>query len=181
MSSLKRLLLIPAIAPFILILSISSLNVNQRSRLRILIWTTPEISLGHSIAIAGCLSFFIGTLPYILIALPGYKTQRRLKIPINNSNHPYSFESEVDDNVGQDLTSSAYIQRDVREPLPTIAVPYKVINKNIKSTKKVNSNNYYQSNQSVGTKSSNTFDTDENTTNTEHTNNDWESNTSDQW
>ena len=82
MLSLKKLLLIPAVMPFIAILIISTINLKQRIKLRFLIWTTPEVSIGASLIIASSSSFILGTLPYLLLSGATMTKRRKVKIPI---------------------------------------------------------------------------------------------------
>ena len=52
MSTFQRLLLIPCLAPLLALLAFSATNVGDKTRLRLLVWTTPAMPLGAWTALA---------------------------------------------------------------------------------------------------------------------------------
>ena len=53
MSMFQRLLLIPCLAPLLVLLVLSATNVGDKTRIRLLVWTTPPLPVGGWTALAG--------------------------------------------------------------------------------------------------------------------------------
>ena len=53
MSMFQRLLLIPCLAPLLALLVLSATNVGDKTRIRLLVWTTPPLPVGAWTALAG--------------------------------------------------------------------------------------------------------------------------------
>ena len=53
MALLQRLLLLPLLAPLLLVLLVGALNPRPSLSLRLLIWTSPALPIGVWIALAG--------------------------------------------------------------------------------------------------------------------------------
>ena len=53
MSMFQRLLLIPCLAPLLALLVLSATNVGDKTRIRLLVWTTPPLPVGAWTAMAG--------------------------------------------------------------------------------------------------------------------------------
>ena len=53
MSLFQRLLLIPCLAPLLALLVLSATNVGDKTRINLLVWTTPPLPVGVWTALAG--------------------------------------------------------------------------------------------------------------------------------
>tara|TARA_Y100001968_G_scaffold26958_1_gene21015 strand:- start:636 stop:1187 length:552 start_codon:yes stop_codon:yes gene_type:complete len=142
MNDFKLFKYIPFLSTLIIIIFLSINNQKEDTKLRILIWKTPSLTLGSYLAISSCSGFI---LSYII-------TTGLLKFNQSKSSPEleYKNEIEIDDtnsiantrnNIFYDNT---LIERDIRDPSPTINASFRVIGKTNKKEKKVqNKNNYY--------------------------------------
>ena len=124
MSTFQRLLLIPCLAPLLALLALSATNVGDKTRLRLLVWTTPAMPLGAWTALAAGGGAAGAALTAFLL-LPA---QRPLSQKRYSPVHPnvQETESAVNDSARRSTTNPGP-ERDVREPAPTVSVAYRVI------------------------------------------------------
>ena len=59
MNYIKRFLLFPVLAPFLILIAISFLNHKEPIKLKILLWETPSLTLGSWIALTSTASAII--------------------------------------------------------------------------------------------------------------------------
>ena len=158
MNILKKLLLLTCISPIILVILISSLNINKTVRLKFLTWTTPSLSIGLIMAISSLTSGLLSASSIIIINNEKLAYKRQVHIDPNNPyNKDYNrSEDEIFNSNNQyDIADSEfnYIpERDIRDPSPTVSVPFRIINQpsQPKDIKKQSSNinsdeKYYES------------------------------------
>ncbi len=145
MRTINKALLIPTLLPLILLLFISFINNEKRVQIKLLLWESQEIKLGTFISISTIAGFLIGTFPAFILN-SNYQIKRR-KVIYNpyNSNNSDALEKDLnlydhDDLEENDINHEDYIERDVREPSPTISVPYKVIRMSNQSEIRTESN-----------------------------------------
>ena len=132
MRSINTFLFTLSILPFSLILLISTLNLEKKSNLKVLVWTIPPLELGYLTAIGSTLgfisSFIIVNLPDTnsntfqsrrVISKPEYQTPY-IEQPLGQTNYADNFS---------DFSSFNYIERDPRDPSPTVSIPYKIVQK----------------------------------------------------
>ena len=136
---LQKIIIIPTIILAALIITIASINNSNSSRINFLIWKSPNITLGSWIII----SYSTGAL---LIS--------SLTLLLNNNNDPLKrkvvYEQEPKDDYKYDINEdyrnnmkeeastndeldelnySDISERDINDPPPTIAIPYRIIKK----------------------------------------------------
>ena len=146
---------IPSLATFLLILFLGVFNQKQSTNLKILIWDTPKLSVGTYLAISTGSGFILSYLITANISRLGYSKLTRVtrytygeKVsePIKSNeviNNNYSeYQGDIpSDNQPIDNT---YIERDIKDPSPTINANFRVIgritNENFKIEKE--NNNY---------------------------------------
>ena len=158
MNILKKLLLFTCISPIILVILISSLNINKTVRLKFLTWTTPSLSIGLIMTISSLTSGLLSASSIIIINNEKLAYKRQVHIDPNNPyNKDYNrSEDEIFNSNNQyDIADSEfnYIpERDIRDPSPTVSVPFRIINQPIqpKDIKNQSSNintdeKYYES------------------------------------
>ena len=124
----------PLLTTLLLIIFLSISNQKEYTKLRILIWETPSLALGKFIAISMgtgfILSYFITTN---LAKINNSVTKQSLK---------FKDENKYDDKIEyQNLTSNlkydnTLIERDFKDPSPTINASFRIIGK----TERINSN-----------------------------------------
>ena len=157
MKLIKKISLVTAIIPFIVLLFLSSINLNNKIRLKILIWETPSFSLGTFLAISGTLGFSYSLISIKMLTIPStnfrnkriYKSNQQLTEleEINNyesENESNTFNDEFTENI-----DNKYFERDLRDPTPTISIPYKII----KHKKNINNNSHPDNSESYNSAS----------------------------
>ena len=117
MSALQRLLLLPCLAPFVLVIVLSALTRGTPVRLQLLIWRTPPLPIGAWTALAVSTGAGLAASTALLL-----KPSRQ---PLRRQVHR-AVES-VDREPPSTPPSQVMPERDIREPAPTVAVAYRVI------------------------------------------------------
>ena len=123
---------IPFILTLIVIIILNINNQKEYTKLKILIWNTPRLSLGNYLAIS------VGTgylLSYIVTSSQFKNNKKTVNEPIkykfNNEKNNSSFNSQAINDTKYDNT---LIERDIKDPSPTINATFRVIgNTNIKN------------------------------------------------
>ena len=124
MSMFQRLLLIPCLAPLLVLLALSATNVGDKTRLRLLVWTTPPLPLGAWTALAGAGGAAGAALAAFLVLPSERPLSRKRHSPVQ----PEFSESGHNANESPPRsTANPGPERDVREPAPTVSVAYRVI------------------------------------------------------
>ncbi len=148
----KCVFLIPLLAPLLATVLISLSNLNKPSKLRILTYTLPPISIGLLI-LAGASCGALTMASFITLSSKGnIYPRRRVHIePTYNIGNEEKISSEPLSNQSDSFNDSAAFNsddineilsnRDPRDPPPTISVPYKVV----KRTSQRYSTNAYDS------------------------------------
>ena len=143
---MKKINLIKGI-PFLLTLSILILikfsNQKQYTNLKLIIWDTPSLSLGSYIAISTGSGFILSYIFTTSLAKSNnYKTKQKIKYKqevIEDDNNLYE---KLDNERSYEKN---LIERDLKEPSPTINATFRVItNKNIKEKSSKNDYEIYE-------------------------------------
>ena len=119
MSSLQRWLLVPCLAPLAAVLLASAFNSSGNTRLQLLIWRSPPLPIGAWTALAGLTGAGLSAVSVLLLVPTTPPLRRQRHQPLERP----SPEPEM----GEVVTPPP--QRDVREPAPTVAVPYRIVQK----------------------------------------------------
>ena len=117
--TMRQLLLIPCLAPVLAVLILSVINPGRSISIQILIWRSPVLPLGVWTALAVSAGASIGAGATLLLAPSGKSLRRTLRQPVDGSaeNEP-PLPKQPDPNL---------LQRDIRDPAPTVAVPFRII------------------------------------------------------
>ena len=145
MNLLQKLLLLPCLSPLILALALAGLNWNQPTALRLLTWRSPKLPVGALILLAAAGSAGLTGLAMLTAGGAVSPLRRRVHTPLGwetpgpGAWHPETEEgfrttstpgdqsrSSAENGV-HDVASTAWPERDVRDPAPTVAVSYRVI------------------------------------------------------
>ncbi len=134
MKNLKRLLLLLSLSPIIFSFYVASLNFNKVSNLKILIWESQQQRIGLLFILGSSLGFTLSSLN-IVLATNDYTPNRRKVIRTidegikteDELNSSSDFNKYTADEAFSD--QEYFLERDLREPSPTISVPYKIISK----------------------------------------------------
>ena len=138
--------IIPFLSTFTLIAILNFSNQKVNTKLKILIWNTPSLSLGSYLAISTGTGFIFS---YII-------TTSLAKSIRSNSNKAIKYKKEINkeeeeveytDTNYNNYTENILIEREVNDPIPTINAKFRVIGKteryntNYKNDYNIQSNN----------------------------------------
>ena len=128
---------LPFLSIFLILIILNISNQKEYTRLKILIWDTPSLSLGTYITISagtGLLFSFLITSSFSRVNQLQIKDDLNYKWKIEDNN-------VYDDNSHKSIHDNIYIERDLKDPSPTINASFRVIaNTNRKNE---SSNNNY--------------------------------------
>ena len=127
MTLIRRVLLLPCLLPVLAVLALSAMNRSSTTQLQVLIWRSPPLPLGAWTAIAAATGASLSGVAALLL-IPGRAPLRRtLHQPAGRTAAPDSeiFEPSASATVAP--PPPVMPERDVRDPAPTVAVPYRVI------------------------------------------------------
>ena len=136
----KILKSIPFLLTLIILIILSISNQKQYARLKILIWNTPTLPLGTYLAISGGTGYLIS---YLFISNLGgvYKLKKEKKIKYKYEKQNIQKDSYHESN-NEPIYENTLIERDIKEPLPTINASFRVIGKTNKIEQTIKNNEY---------------------------------------
>ena len=124
MSLFQRLLLIPCLAPLLGLLVLSATNVGDKTRIHLLVWTTPPLPVGVWTALAGA----VGAAGASVAAFLLMPTERPLSRQRRSAVRPeFDQTGHTADEPTSRPSANPGPERDLREPAPTVSVAYRVI------------------------------------------------------
>ena len=141
---------------FIILIILNITNQKENTRLKILIWDTPSLSLGTYITISAGTGFLFSY--FITSSLSRFNQLQtkddlnyKLQIEDNNFYHDNSHKS-IHDNI--------FIERDLKDPSPTINASFRVIGKSNRQneTFKSNPKNEFENSEYSGVSNSQYYD-----------------------
>ena len=121
MKSLQRLLLVPCLAPLLAVLLIAASTPRSTSRIQLLVWNTSPQPIGVWMALAGLAGAGLSGLSALALMPRPPLLKRRLHQPVDAG--PWA-EAEASP---PPRAADPMPERDVRDPAPTVAVPYRVV------------------------------------------------------
>ena len=136
----------PFLLALIIIILISIFNQKQYTRLRILIWNTPSLSLGNYLAISSGTGFILSYIVTSNLA-KNKKTNLKYEIKYKENKEEGEFIQDTDFNNEKNNEISYdnnFIERDVKDPTPTINASFRIISKNSRK-KETPQNNQFNS------------------------------------
>ena len=133
--------IIPFLSTFTLIVILNFSNQKVNTKLKILIWNTPSLSLGSYLAISTATGFIFS---YIL-------TTSLAKSIRSNSHNAIKYKKEINKEEAVEYTDTNYnnynenilIEREINDPIPTMDAKFRVIGKTERYN--TNYNNDYNS------------------------------------
>ena len=129
----------PFLTTFLLIIIVSFSNQKEYSKLKILIWTTPSLSLSTYLSISTGAGFIISYLITTNLAKINQST------PKQSLNYKYSDNDEDSKEYKEKINNISYektlIERNISDPSPTINASFRIIGKTEKSDNFSNNNN----------------------------------------
>tara|TARA_B100000214_G_scaffold360746_1_gene323460 strand:+ start:107 stop:655 length:549 start_codon:yes stop_codon:yes gene_type:complete len=133
--------LIPFLTILIAILAFGFTNQKQSSQLKILIWKTPSLSLGTYLAVSSASGFILSFLITSKIASLKqtninqkiqYKDEKETDYPIENTDKSFNY-----------IYENTLIERDLKDPSPTINASFRVIGKSNANSQRIYNNKQY--------------------------------------
>ena len=123
MSLLLRILLIPCLAPLMAVLLLSMMHRGDPTRLRVLAWESPSLPIGAWTAMGAGGGALIGGGIALLL--------RPSRLQLRRTLHQQSWAERSDNSNHRKQQPvrgpSPGPERDLRDPAPTVAVPFRVI------------------------------------------------------
>lgn len=131
MTLLQKLLLLPCLSPLVAALVVAGLNLRQPTSLRLLTWRSGPLPIGAWIALSATGSALV-TVAWALTAGSSVAPLRRqVHRPIGWNGEAESVrwpESESwPSEPARPVATQIWPERDVRDPAPTVSVPFRVV------------------------------------------------------
>ena len=130
---------LPFLSTLLLLIFLTISNQKESTKLRILIWNTPSLTLGTYLSISTGTGFI---LSYILTTSLYKTSQNKPNKSIKYKNETINLESNEYDK--KEISSSfekTLIERDINDPSPTIKASFRVIRKTEGNITNLNSSN----------------------------------------
>ena len=139
----------------IIIIFLSIFNQRQYTRLKILIWNTPSLTLGNYLAISCGTGFILSYLVTTNInnsKKTNFKKEIRYKFNENNEENNLTHDNDLNIETNNETNyDTNLIERDIKDPSPTINASFRIIsnnNRKISSPKEKQYNSSYYSEES---------------------------------
>lgn len=132
---LRRLLLLPLLAPLLAVLLVGALNPRPSYRLRLLIWSTPALPVGVWIALAGAGGAALSAGATVLaLRAGGAELQRSLRREPERTagagpEPPAPERARRTSPEAVATAGGSWPKRAPQDPPPTVSVPFRVIRK----------------------------------------------------
>ena len=120
--------LIPFLITLIIVFFFNINNQKQPTKLNILIWNTPTLSLGNYLAISSGAGFILSFLLTINLSKIN-QTNSKIEIKYNTDYQDDEPIISNEYNYGNQLENTL-IERDLKDPSPTVNASFRVISKN---------------------------------------------------
>ena len=138
MNLIKLFKNISFLSTLIVIIFLTINNQKQTTKLKILTWETPVLSLGTYLAISSASGFLIS---YVINKGIVYKKILNVNKVINYKlENEYEESNEIQDLNNNVLYDNTLIERDIKDPSPTINASFRVISKRSRTTEISNNN-----------------------------------------
>lgn len=125
------------LSTLIVIIFIAINNQKQSTKLKILIWDTPVLSLGSYLAISSGTGFLISYFMTNVITYNNISKVDKINYKYTNKQEEYNERKDSRNNISYDNT---LIERDIKDPSPTINASFRVISKRTKAEERSSKN-----------------------------------------
>ena len=136
--------LTPLFSTLVLVFFLSINNQKEYTRLRILVWNTPQLTLGTYLAISTGSGFIIS---YLITTNLANIQKTKPKEPLKyKQEDKYEEPHEYTDKNINSSYENTFIERDIKDPSPTINASFRIIGRSERINKKpeINSNDLYR-------------------------------------
>ena len=171
---------IPLISTLLLIIFISINNQNSSTKLRLLIWNTPTLSLGSYLAISTgsgfILSYILTTNIATKIKIKSVKPRQYNTEFLKDDTNEYNF-TNIKNNEEKTL-----IERNISDPSPTMDAKFRVIsNTEINNRDYIDSNSQYETSYDYDESNIDQKNNNENTNQKKNFSSDWNDDSFTSW
>ena len=140
MKIVKLIKNIPFLLTLIIIIMLSVSNQKQSTRLKILIWNTPSLSLGTYLSISTGTGFLISYIFTNKFSIDNkINNKKELKYKFDNKNEDIYLNQESKNEISYENT---FIERDVKDPSPTLNASFRIIGNSNRKNQSLKDNNY---------------------------------------
>ena len=122
---------LPFFFTLVLIVLLSITNQKEYSKLRLLIWNTPSLSLGTYLGISTGTGFLLSYIINTNLAKL-YKSQQHQKLKFNDQDNTYN-TNEYEKTTTNQKYDNVLIERDINEPSPTVNAIFRVVGRTEKT------------------------------------------------
>ena len=125
---------IPLLSTLLLIIFLSVSNQKEYTKIRLIIWSTPSLTLGNYLAISTGAGFM---LSYFITTKLGKTIQSKQKQSIEfkeQLKYEESREYEEDVKNSNNYYENTLIERDIKDPSPTINASFRIIGRKERSS-----------------------------------------------
>ena len=138
---------IPLFSTIFLILFLGFSNRSENTKLRILIWNTPSLTLGSYLGISSATGFILAyCINNSLSRLNKFNPKQQLKA--NDLNQSLEFDDRINDEINP-MYDNILIERDIKDPSPTITANFRIISKNETSYNGIQTSHIHDNNTSI--------------------------------
>ena len=138
---------VPFLFSLTVVLLLNINNQKQVARLKILLWNTPSLPIGTYITIASGTGFLLSYIITTNLSRDGQvNIQKEIKYKFENKNEQSNVKQEIINELPYENT---FIERDVKDPSPTINANFRVISKTNNFNQSLR-NNIYKNNSASG-------------------------------
>tara|TARA_Y100001968_G_C19293542_1_gene685460 strand:+ start:493 stop:1035 length:543 start_codon:yes stop_codon:yes gene_type:complete len=134
---MKYLRFLPLLSTIIFVVFININNKNQNTKLRVLIWNTPTLSLGIYLTISTYSGFL---LSYITTNIAKNSQTKLRNVERYTYDSSYNKSNQINEIKNDNTYNKTLIERDFNDPLPTINANFRVISKSKDQYSKVSTN-----------------------------------------
>ena len=141
MKIINQIKSIPILSILIILIILNIDNRKEYTKLKILIWNTPKLSLGTYLFISTGTGFILSYIFTNRLAKIYYtKPNSEIKYKFENQNEETNIYQETKGEVSYDNT---LIERDLKDPSPTVNASFRIIGKNNTNHENFNDNYHY--------------------------------------
>jgi len=130
--------LVPFLSTLLIIVVVNISNNKEYTKIKILIWNSPALSLGNYITLSTCSGFIISY--FITTNLAKANLPKIQKVTTNIFKEQINDTSEFIQENNQTLYDNTLIERDIKDPSPTINASFRVIGRTIRKYEDVHNN-----------------------------------------
>ena len=172
---------LPFLITFIIIILLSIINQKDYVKLKILIWDTPSLSLGTYLALSAGTGYVLSYVVTITLANNNNsKFQQQIRFNFDNQKEKTNLYPQTNGELHYD---NILIERDIKDPSPTINASFRVIGKTSRNNQSPRYDEFNEYNSSNFPEESSYNNNDQNIKykNNNEILNDWEDDTYINW